>query len=463
MFVHALVKKSGSAGRQAGLLTILLTCGLGLASAQASDAVLLDANRYHVNAGRYSAFATFQGNLQRILDICGKGTPQVVAPGEEPRGRIGPETRLGIQRALECQALHEVPRDSAAKTGVITEAVWRAVMPNTPLPTSRERAEALVLSFEATDFGDKPEWNFCEDSKVKPAGEFDPRAPGAKCYNDSDPCSFLTWGPRGATAGQGREIQWILWLAWKRAPTQVENAFAAEFSSVARFFRLKGNPRNRCEHGAPLERFMCAVWLNPARRQVWESALAELGRSPVVRETYAQVYGLDEFDGAKLRAYADLWNGLGLPVSEIDYAFFMDRITHLGGPPAEDEGIDPAKLRACTSGESHAAARRCLGQLQPHTTQPTIRLARDVAFYLDAYPEGALSRKEIRAWAEHVPLSAAHNFALSDTRNVQIDAAPSLASLGPDLPVSSTSNLTKAEWNACPREILFPMSRMPPR
>src|SRR4029078_3974717 len=203
----------------------------------------------------------------------GKGTPHVVAPGEQPRGRIGSETQAGIQRALDCAAFKDVPHGSAARSGAITEAVWRAVMADVAVPSFRERTDALILSFEATDFGEQPEWNFCQDSKAKAGGQFAPREPGAVCYNESDPCSFLTWGPRGATAGQGREIQWVIWLAWQRAPADVERIFAGEFASVQRFFNLKGNPQNLCRHGAPLERFMCAVWLDPSRRRGCETAL----------------------------------------------------------------------------------------------------------------------------------------------------------------------------------------------
>jgi len=111
----------------------------------------------------------------------------------------------------------------------------------------------------------------------------------------------------------------------------------------------------------------------------------------------------------------------------------------------------------------NGAARRCLAKVQPHDTQPDIRLARDVAFYLDSYPEGVLSRKEIKAWAEYVPLSAEYNFALSDANPVHLDPAPSLSSLGSDLPFPSTSDLTKAEKNACPHSVLFPISRVPSR
>jgi hypothetical protein len=234
MRANALSKRNVVIGAAARLLLTSTACLPAFACAYASDPIIVNADRYRVDAGKYSPFAVFQGHLQRVLDDCGKGTPHVVAPGEMPRGRIGTETRLGIQRALDCAPFAQVPADSAARTGAITEAVWRAVMPDVAIPSLRQRTEAMVLSFEATDFGEKPEWNFCQDSKSPSARDFDPKAPGAICYNESDPCSFLTWGPRGATAGQGREIQWILWLAWKRAPAEVERAFGGEFANVVR-------------------------------------------------------------------------------------------------------------------------------------------------------------------------------------------------------------------------------------
>lgn len=451
--------RAGTACAVAGALAIL---AFSAGTLRAADAVLIDAERYRVEAGRYSVFAEFQAKLQALLDACGKGEPAVVPPGQEARGRIGGETRAGVQRALECDALRDVPEGSAARKGAITASVWRAVMgPSRPLPDYRERTDALILSFEGTDFGERPEWNFCQDSKASSKDEITPR-PGAACYNASDPCSFLTWGPRGATAGQGREIQWILWLAWKEDPAEVERAFGPEFRGVSRFFRLRTNPNNQCEHGAPLERFMCAVWLDPTRRKAWTTALADLGRLPRVRDAYARIYAHQEFDGAKLQSYADLWKRLGLRVSEVDYAFFMDRITHQGGPPA-DEGAEQKDVRACMAGEAaalnkNAAARRCLSRLLPHGTQPAYRLGRDVAFFLDAYPEGALSQREVKAWGEYIPLSAVHNFGLSDANLVSIEPSTSLRTLGPDLPLSETSDITRAEWMACPRNILFPAS-----
>jgi hypothetical protein len=427
----------------------------------AADLLLLDATRYDIRAGRYSVFADFQGNLQRLLDECGKGEPAVVPPGEEPSGKIGQQTRQGIQRALGCDRLRHVPRESAAKDGVITEAIWRAVMGDGRLPSVQDRANALVLSFEATDFGETPEWNFCQDSKNETSHSLDPGAPGFICYNASDPCSYLTWGPRGATAGSGHEIQWILWIAWKRDPMLIERAFGKEFAALRRLFRLKaGEDKATCESNTTVARFMCAIWIDPLRRQTWEDALATLGRSEVVRSAYAQLYSLVEFDGEKLGNFETLWKQLDLVVNEVDYAFFLDRATHLGGPP-DDEDATAKAMAHCMRDENralsvNAAARRCLARLQPHERQAEYRLARDVAYYLDGYPEGALSKREMAAWSGYVPISAERNLGLSDSQPMRISQAASTASLGLDLPQADISELTQEETAACPLSVLSP-------
>jgi hypothetical protein len=356
-----------------------------------------------------------------------------------------------------------VPRGSPAAEGVITEAVWRAAMGDQPLPSVQDRANALILSFEATDFGDKPEWNFCQDSKRDRRHPADPRSPRFVCYNDSDPCSYLTWGPRGATAGSGREIQWVVWMVWKSQPALVEKAFGDEFANLDRFLRLKGAKSDQCEPDTPVARFMCAIWLDPHRRKVWEDALVALGRSPVARAAYARLYASQEYDGEKLRDFDALWKRLDLAPSEVDYAFFLDRVTHLGGPP-DDTDATVAAMSACIAQESaalnrNAAARRCLARLQPHERQPGYRLARDVAYYLDGYPDGALGEKEVSTWAGYVPLSAVHNLGLSDLKPVEIGEAAPVASLGEDAPRPTSAELTAAEMEACPAGVLAPLPR----
>jgi hypothetical protein len=436
------------------------------AAARAADDVILDAGRYYILAGRYSVFADFQRNLQRVLDDCGKTDPTVVPKGGEPSGRIAAETMLGIKAALDCRPLQDaVPPDSAAKDGVLTASVWRGIMGDRPPPSLQDRVAAFVLSFEGTDFGDRPEWNVCQDNKGRKQGEPDATVPGFVCYNASDPCSMLTWGPRGATAGSGREIQWILWMTWKQDRALVEKAFGREFSNVRRFFRLKSGPSDRiCMEVTPLKRFMCAVWMDPERRRIWEDALGALGHSQLVRRTYDRLYALREFDGDKLRAFFELWRRLGLATNEVDYAFFIDRMTHLGGPPNGPGSFQ--KLTQCIAGETkarsrNAAARRCIARMQLHDTQPDLRSARDVGFYQDAYPEGALSKAEIAGWSAYLPVTGVHNFGLSETRTVEMPHAAGLESLGRDLPLPERSDLTETELKGCPATVLTPLRRRP--
>jgi hypothetical protein len=427
----------------------------------------LNPARYEILGGRYSPFAAFQTNLQRMLDQCGKGEPPLVPAGEDSAGRMGAATRYGIQRALDCPALRNVPADSPARGGVLTDSVWHAVMGGVPVPTAQDRAHAMVLSFEATDFGDPPEWNLCQDGERRRSGNGKTGAGDLVCYNESDPCSFVTWGPRGATAGAGRELQLILWMVSKREPALLQQAFGAEYPNLRRFFHLKGGGKTKCDGDIPLKRFVCAVWIDPGRRKIWENALTSLGHSPLVRKAYEELYALSNFDGMKLHDYYAVWRELGLKPSEIDYAFFLDRVTHLGGPPEEDSAI--ARLGKCVHEEKakaltpNAAARRCLTRQQPHETQPEYRLARDVAYYLDSYPEGALSEKEISTWAGYVPLSATYNFGLSDQATVALIETPSVASLGPDVPHADSTELTNAELKACPASVLSPIRRKPAR
>jgi hypothetical protein len=445
---------------------LVLLASLAAPSARA-DGVILNPARYEILGGRYSPFAVFQSGLQRVLDQCGKGTPPIVPAGEDSAGRMGAATRYGIQRALDCPALRDVPADSPAREGILTQAVWHAVMGEASAPTVQDRAHAMVLSFEATDFGDPPEWNLCQDGVHRRQGTGKTAANDIVCYNESDPCSFVTWGPRGATAGAGREIQLILWMVSTRDPALLQKAFGAEYPNLRRFFQLKGGGKSKCDGDIPLKRFVCAVWMDQSRRKIWEQALTLLGHSALVRQAYDELYTLSDFDGIKLQDYYAVWRELGLKPSEIDYAFFLDRVTHLGGPPEEDSAV--ARLGKCVHEERtraltpNAAARRCLARQQPHETQPELRRARDVAYYLDSYPEGALSEQEISTWAGYVPISATYNFGLSDARTVTVHEAPPQSSLGTDLPHAQSTELTSAELKACPASVLSPIRRKPPR
>lgn len=430
-----------------------------------SDPIVVDAPDQIVSGGRYSQFATFQDRLKSLLQRCDRTRHREIAARLEPDGRIGKETRRAVVAALACHELKDVPAGSRAREGAITAAVWRAILGRTPTPDLRERTMALILTFEDTDFGDSPEWGFCRDNAPDAATSTDPTAADFACRNATDPCSFLTWGPRGATAGGGREIQLVLAMVDKRQPRLVESAFGAETANVRRLLGLVAGDAQRCPEDSAVELFMCSVWLDRKRRRQWESGLIKLGQEPLVRQLYERLYSFEEFDGAKLARYYELWSRLGLEVHEVDFAFFMDRITQFGGPwqHAKDDTI--AKVAACmaTDRRAHHAngkARRCIALLQPHPNQPDDRLARDVAFYIDAYPDGALPDREISAWAHFKPVSAVMGLGLREDVKVALPDAISIAQSGESLPLNPTSEaLTEAERTSCPATVRSPLRR----
>ena len=67
-----------------------------------------------------------------------------------------------------------------------------------------------------------------------------------------------------------------------------------------------------------------------------------------------------------------------------------------------------------------------------------------------------MSEKEIAAWAGYVPLSAVHNFGLSETTPAQIPRSASLSSLGPDLPQPELHPYHPEERQAVPQACLLP-------
>ncbi len=441
----------------AGGLILAVTMGQ---AALAADEVIVDPRDYPIRAGAFSRVAEFQDRLR--LRLAGCKERKLPVADRDRRGTLGPGTAAEISALAACDTTI-APTGSSAGNGVLTAALWGAVMGGEPPPTAVELADALTLTFEATDFTDKPEWNFCQDNGGAPEGRAERATTSGQCRNASDPCSLLTWGPRGATAGQGRELQWILWRTAAAGSEAIDRAFGSEAANVRRFARLAGPPPDSCDGSSPVERFMCAAWVDPVRRQAWERGLVTLGADAAVRASYRALYRSFPFDGYKLEGYRRLWSALGLAPSELDYAFFYDRATHIGAPPEDAETL-AADLRSCVAAETgagnpHAAARRCLSLRHPHPTQPVDRLGRDVAYYKDAYAAGALSAREVDTWSRHIPLGAAKNFALSDARNGAIDVAPDPAAPAGE-PPQDVVELTAAEAQ-CPAFILAPDRRPP--
>ncbi|MDX2156363.1 MAG: hypothetical protein SFW09_07620 [Hyphomicrobiaceae bacterium] len=449
-----------------GLLIVLALVGAPSPVA-ATDDVILHPGRIAVRIGQHSPFALVKSALAARLETCRREA--VSGLDDDPPLRLGSGTRRRIAEVAAClPGLKENPL-SPEHRGVLTRRLWRTLLPDVPPPTLAERIDALTLSFEATDFSDPPAWNFCQDTPGAPEDRPAAIRAGATCFNATDPCSMLTWGPRGATAGQGAEIQWILWRLHRQAPDLLAEAFGPEAPAVVRFLALKRPSPVSCDGSAPAEHFMCAVWLDPLRKKTWEAALLALGSTRRAREAYSAIYSALEFDGYKIRQYFELWRSAGLRPSEVDYAFFFDRATHIGSPPASDTPQNAA-FRDCLAGGGpggsaaavirNAVARRCLSLTHPHQSQPVDRLGRDVAYYRDAFGQAVLSDKEQTTWTHHIPLDAVSGFGLSDARPAPPGAIESRSLAPEDRPPETRDDLTEAE-RACPLQVRRPDRRRP--
>jgi hypothetical protein len=442
--------------------TLLIVAQLLCARVSAQDSVLLFPDATPIRLGAFTLFARFHESLMKRHALCAG----VVAAqrGALDQLKVGSETRRLIVETVACLPSQLVPAGSPAHRGAVTTALWYAVAPDLPFPTLADRIDSLTLSFEATDFSDPPVWNFCQDSPGPASERSVSILAGAACYNSTDPCSMLTWGPRGATAGQGAEIQWILWKLLRRSPEIVADAFGAEFGSVQRFVRLRRPMVASCDGSSATEHFMCAVWADAKRRQVWDTALLALGRSDAVRRAYKALYAGLEFDGYKIVEYFELWRDAGLRVSEVDYAFFFDRATHIGSPPAKGSA-EFANFKSCFASDNarvspNPIARRCLSLAHPHPTQPIDRAGRDVAYYRTGYGATALTESEVRVWDRHIPLDAVLNFGLSDDRAVEREAVRAIPLPIDDRPPETITDLTDIE-KSCPSAIRTPIRRKP--
>jgi hypothetical protein len=401
------------------ILAFVASCVLSQAYG-AEDDIVLDASGPPLRVGVYSRYGDFQRNLRERIIAC-KLLPTTP---EDQLGTFGPSTTKEISALNSCKKHLE---NSTPNVGKLTVAVWREIMGTSALPSVEERADVLTLTFEATDFTDPPEWNFCQDNSG-PAEERAQRAMATStCFNETDPCSLLTWGPRGATAGQGREIQRILQRVGESDSAAIDRSFGAEARNVRRFVGLSGPEPDSCDGSSALEHFMCAIWIDSDRRQLWTHGFQLLGADPGVRAIYRGLYRSYPFDGEKLERYGRLWAQLSLVPSEVDFAFFYDRATQIGGPPDDDPAL-AGEIKSCIRADTltaniHAAARRCLSLRHPHPTLPTDRLGRDVSYYIDAYPQSALSPKELTTWHGFIPLSAVKTVGLSDARDYSGGAA----------------------------------------
>lgn len=383
--------------------------------------------------GRYGPVAEAQEAINRQLQQCGLGSPIGVD------GKFGGGTRNALVRLLSCASYSSaLGSDSEATTGALTDSVWRVLVASNP-PELDARARTLMLSYEATDYV-RAEWNFCQSAPL-----YDPGHGRPTCYSN-DRRSYLTWGPNGATAGHGREVQLILQSIDRENPSMIAAAFGAEAGAVRRMFSMPDDGARR------LETYLCGIWANSGRRAAWRTGFDQLGRERLARERFDSLYRSASLDGGKIAAFYRAYRDFGLDPTEVDFAFFKDRSAHMTSSYQQvRNAIASIHPNATTP---RWRVRRAIALAVRPANQRQDRLGRDVAFYIDG-GASALSSDELTAWRGRGQYRAS-DVGLSDARAAgDFQAGPVV-----DSSIASPATLTQAEREACPAAVLD--TRPPP-
>jgi len=411
------------------LASVCAAALLPLAAGEAEAQTLYRFNGVQLFDGAYGAIARLQGRLRDELATC-KSTTVVAVDG-----RFGDGTRKALAELAACPSFAAgLSSDARARAGEVTVAYWNALVRSAP-PGVDERAKTLMLTFEATDYI-RAEWNFCQSKPL-----YDPNIPKSVCFSN-DPHSYLTWGPNGATAGNGREVQLILQDLDSHAPGLIERSFGAQAAAVRRTYVLQNGTPSRT-----LETYLCGIWSSPAARATWRNGFKMLGQAIETRQAYDRLYASKSLDGGKIATFYRIYAAHGLTPTEIDYGFFKDRAAHTT-PNAKL--IDAAVKDELASGRpSPWKVRRAIALLVRPTGRPVDRLGRDIAYYVDGAGVAGLSAEELSAWRHRGPASASQ-LGLSDDRpGPTFSPGPAI-----DTSIAKPGSLTSAEIAACPAAIL---------
>ncbi|MFV1850895.1 MAG: hypothetical protein ACMZ66_09330 [Thalassospira sp.] len=385
---------------------------LGAANAQSASLdlsqVLYRFENRALSLGKFGSVAVFQGNLFAQAASCsGK---QAGAYGAVD-GIVGAKTRQAIIDLQPCLNPSVRAAVGAENYGAITVGLWRLLMPaDMPPPDVIERANHLTFALEGTDY-DVIQFNFCQSENPRSQKTF---LEGDPYCHTNDPRAYMTWGPRGATAGAGAEVQQIIFAAERANPGLLQKAFGPFTEDMHRL--ALGN------NDAAFD-VLCAIWVNDAERSEFSRRFSAYGARPEVQEAYRRVYDAANADGGKIARFFKLYNAvkqdIGRDPSEIDLAFFIDRATH-GSVPPGDIGPLVEKMRAFVNRTRNVPSpgelRKQLAAWLPSHHKYNDRLARDAIFLVDD-PEVVVSDAHRRMWLQRSGLKAS-DFGLSDYRYV---------------------------------------------
>ncbi|GAA0620565.1 hypothetical protein [Thalassospira tepidiphila] len=396
------------AGAMFALVCIIAFGGVHPATAENLSQVLYRFENRALTLGRYGAVAVFQERLfTQAANCAGKSASSYGAPD----GVVGAKTRQAIIDLQPC--LNSAVRSAvgAESYGAITIGLWRLLMPaQLPPPDAITRANHLTFALEGTDY-DVIQFNFCQSRNPRSGKTF---LEGDPYCHTNDPRAYLTWGPRGATAGAGAEIQQILFAAERANPGLLQKVFGPFTEDMHRL--ALGN------NDAAFD-ILCAIWVDERKRTAFEKRFAAYGARYEVQAAYHRVYDAANADGGKIARFFKLYSAVKPVINrdptEIDLAFFIDRATHGSVPPGDISDLVDRMTKFVTRTRNVPSAgelRKQLAAWLPTHHKYNDRLARDAIFLMDA-PDVVVSDAHRRMWLQRSGLKAS-DFGLSDARYV---------------------------------------------
>lgn len=378
------------------------------AQAQNLSQVLYRFENRALTLGRYGSVAVLQQNLFSQAANCAGKSPGSYGGAD---GIVGAKTRQAIIDLQPCLNAAARSAVGAENYGAITVGLWRLLMPaSMPPPDAITRANHLTFALEGTDY-DVIQFNFCQSRNPRSGKTF---LEGDPYCHTNDPRAYLTWGPRGATAGAGAEIQQILFAAERANPGLLQTVFGPFTEDMHRL--ALGN------NDAAFD-VLCAIWVDDQKRYEFARRFAAYGARPEVQDAYHRVYDAVNADGGKVARFFKLYNALKPVIkrdpTEIDLAFFIDRATHGSVPPGDISDLVDRMTKFATRTRdvpSPGELRKQLAAWLPSHHKYNDRLARDAIFLVDD-PEVVVSDAHRRMWLQRSGLKAS-DFGLSDSRNV---------------------------------------------
>ncbi|MCC9622550.1 hypothetical protein LPB41_12680 [Thalassospira sp. MA62] len=421
-----------------GLLWGVLT--LQPSVAQDLKQVLYRFENRPLTLGKYSAVADFQQKLFANAGNC-SGKQSSSYGGAD--GVVGAKTRQAIIDLQACLDPAIRSAVGAENYGAITVGLWRLLMrSNLPPPDAITRANQLTFALEGTDY-DVIQFNFCQSKNPRSGKTF---LEGDPYCHTNDPRAYLTWGPRGATAGAGAEVQQILFAAERANPGLLKQAFGAFTEDMHRL--ALGN------NDAAFD-VLCAIWVDDQKRPEFTRRFAAYGARPEVQAAYHRVYDAANADGGKIARFFKLYAALKPIIkrdpSEIDLAFFIDRATHGSVPPGDISHLVDQMTGFATRTRvlpSPGELRKQLAAWLPSRHKYNDRLARDAIFLVDD-PEVVVSDAHRRMWQQRSGLKAS-DFGLSDHRF--IDGYPVAAPTGYEK-IEKFYTVLPEDKRACPATV----------